>query len=335
MAARPDRRSCSDICLPARDHGSGLISSCVRLGAWSWRSLVTPCVACATRRSSPRGAFTDVRLVPTHGDLPDPDALWRLNGGHGRPPSAGAGTPAWDPSPPTPPRRPTLAAPPRSPPRTVSNRAIEEAPDRAGSMFWLAVAVLLCVGAVAAIRPDALYGPAAAVVSFMDAGPGFPQMLLYIALAAIPVTLLHELGHALAAQRLLETPRQRRRGLSRPARSARARQDLRVAECARLPRPRRGLGDLRRLSGTGVRHPAHRPRRPRGVGHRARDLPRDAAPFTGRRLAPRSALDGTLLSVVAVLNMIPFTYQERRDGPRLQTDGRLALDAARVLGSLR
>ena len=43
----------------------------------------------------------------------------------------------------------------------------------------------------------------------------------------------------------------------------------------------------------------------------------------------------TLGSVFAVLNLIPFTYQERRDGPRLQTDGRLALDAARVLGSLR
>ena len=73
-------------------------------------------------------------------------------------------------------------------------------------MLWLVVAVLLCVGAIAAIGPDALYGPAAAVVTFMDAGPGFPQMLLYIALAAIPVTLLHELGHALAARRLLGTP---------------------------------------------------------------------------------------------------------------------------------
>jgi hypothetical protein len=83
---------------------------------------------------------------------------------------------------------------------------MEEPPERAGSMIWLGIAVLLCVGAIAAIGIDALYGPAGAVMTFMDTGPGFPQLLIYLALAAIPVTLVHELGHAVAASRLLGTP---------------------------------------------------------------------------------------------------------------------------------
>lgn len=57
------------------------------------------------------------------------------------------------------------------------------------------------------------------------------------------------------------------------------------------------------------------------------------------RLSPAAGHDllwtSTLASVFAVPNLIPFTYQERRDGPPLRTDGPLALDAARVLGSLR
>lgn len=42
-----------------------------------------------------------------------------------------------------------------------------------------------------------------------------------------------------------------------------------------------------------------------------------------------------LASTFGVLNLIPITFQERRGGPNVQTDGRLALDAARVLRALR
>jgi hypothetical protein len=43
----------------------------------------------------------------------------------------------------------------------------------------------------------------------------------------------------------------------------------------------------------------------------------------------------TLGSVLAILNLIPFAYQDRRDGPTHHSDGRLALDAARAIRALR
>ncbi|MBA3745933.1 MAG: hypothetical protein H0W96_00315 [Solirubrobacterales bacterium] len=36
-----------------------------------------------------------------------------------------------------------------------------------------------------------------------------------------------------------------------------------------------------------------------------------------------------------VLNLIPFSYEEGRDGRQNNTDGRIALDAARILHALR
>jgi hypothetical protein len=50
---------------------------------------------------------------------------------------------------------------------------------------------------------DALYGIANAIVRFMDSSPGFPVALLYFVIAAVPVTLIHELGHAVAARGLI------------------------------------------------------------------------------------------------------------------------------------
>ena len=43
----------------------------------------------------------------------------------------------------------------------------------------------------------------------------------------------------------------------------------------------------------------------------------------------------TLGGVFAVLNLVPCAYQERRAGPSLHTDGRLAIDAGRTLRALR
>lgn len=43
----------------------------------------------------------------------------------------------------------------------------------------------------------------------------------------------------------------------------------------------------------------------------------------------------TLASVFAVLNLVPFAYQDRRHGPTHYSDGRVALDAARTLRALR
>src|SRR3954453_16467633 len=50
---------------------------------------------------------------------------------------------------------------------------------------------------------DLLYSLAESIFLFMDSGPGLPMTLLCLVIAGIPVTLLHELGHAIAAYRLL------------------------------------------------------------------------------------------------------------------------------------
>ena len=50
---------------------------------------------------------------------------------------------------------------------------------------------------------DFLYTLADSIYAFMQSGPSFPLDLLCIVLAGIPVTLIHELGHARAARRLL------------------------------------------------------------------------------------------------------------------------------------
>jgi hypothetical protein len=39
----------------------------------------------------------------------------------------------------------------------------------------------------------------------------------------------------------------------------------------------------------------------------------------------------TAVGVLAVLNLVPLTLRERRGGPAFQTNGRLALDALRVV----
>jgi hypothetical protein len=43
----------------------------------------------------------------------------------------------------------------------------------------------------------------------------------------------------------------------------------------------------------------------------------------------------TFAGAFGVLNLVPLRFQERRDGPALRTDGRLALDALRVARALR
>jgi hypothetical protein len=43
----------------------------------------------------------------------------------------------------------------------------------------------------------------------------------------------------------------------------------------------------------------------------------------------------TLGGVFGVLNLVPLSLRERRDGPTVRTDGRLALDALRVARALR
>jgi hypothetical protein len=182
---------------------------------------------------------------------------------------------------------------------------------------------------------DVLYDLAAAFVRFMDSSPGLPLSLLYLAAAGVPVVLLHELGHAVAARRLLGGEVKVAVG------TAGKLADLRLGQLA--------------LSVNAVSHP----------GSAAGVAEFDASRATARDVlliavaGPVASLAGTALTAWAlsavpgpgvvfnmlwaataagaacVLNLVPLTLQERRGGAWLRTDGRVALDALRVARAMR
>jgi len=181
---------------------------------------------------------------------------------------------------------------------------------------------------------DLLYSIADAIVRFMDSGPGLPIDLLYIVIASVPVTLLHELGHAAAARYLLGGEVRVTVG--------------NVGKLAELT-----LGQIK-VAINAFDHPA----RVAGTAEF------DASRATARSVllialaGPAASLAGTAITawalsaappggivhgllwaatgvgVFGVLNLGPLTLHERRDGPVVQTDGRLALDALRIARAL-
>jgi hypothetical protein len=181
---------------------------------------------------------------------------------------------------------------------------------------------------------DALYFIAEAMVRFMESSPPFPIGLLYIAIASMGVTLLHELGHAAAARRLIG-----------------GEVWVSVGSVGKLAELR--LGQIT-VAINAVEHPGHGS----GVAEfdasraTARDvvliaLAGPAASLVGTVLtawalsaAPPSGVFHNLLwaatlgGVFGVLNIVPLTVHERRGGPAFRTDGGLALDALRVARAL-
>ena len=171
---------------------------------------------------------------------------------------------------------------------------------------------------------------------FMRSGPGLIPGLICLAIVAVPLTLLHEWGHAVAARRLLGGSVQISVGnagrvaqlrlgqitatinaLGSPARlagyvefeasRARARDVLLVALC----------GPLASLLGFVLVIPFYSAATPGTVGHAL------------LWAAVLWSAGGVLL------NLIPFNFQERRGGPTRRTDGAMALDAAKVIWQLR
>jgi Zn-dependent protease len=182
---------------------------------------------------------------------------------------------------------------------------------------------------------DTLYNLADAIVRFMNSSPGVPISLLYLAIAAIPVTLLHELGHAIAARRLLGGDVQVSVGTAGKLAEMRLGQIAMSVNALSHPGKTAGIAEFDDSNAT------------------ARDilliaLAGPAASLVGTALtawalstaAPASVLHdllwaATLAGVFGVLNLVPITFQDNRNGPSVRTDGRLALDALRVARALR
>lgn len=182
-----------------------------------------------------------------------------------------------------------------------------------------------------------LYDVAEGIYGFMMSGPPFPADLVYIAVALIPVILIHELGHAFEARERLGVDVQ-----------------VDVGNTGRLGHVKLGgvTASLNALS-----NPARS-----GAGGSASfdaSLATVHDVFWIALAGPLASLGQTIVCAVAlsfapeagvlhdllwamtlggvfgVLNLIPLELVERRDKPPVATDGRLMLDALRLMRTMR
>ena len=182
---------------------------------------------------------------------------------------------------------------------------------------------------------DVLYALAEAIVNFMDSSPGLFGVLVYSLLVGAPIILLHELGHAVVAVRRLG-----------------ADVEVTVGNAARLAQLR--LGQVN-ASIFALRSPLG----PAGSAsfEASRASARDivwialAGPFVSAvglvlvilcfTAAPAEGFVHDLLWVAVlpsfwgVLNLIPFKFDDRDGSLPFESDGRMALDALRVIRELR
>ena len=181
---------------------------------------------------------------------------------------------------------------------------------------------------------DLLYTIAEAINNYMN-GHGFLVHVVYLVIAAMPMILLHELGHAVAAVHLLGED-----------------VEVDVGKVGRLAELK--LGQIT-VSLNAIAHPGQ----PDGSAQvddsraTARDvlliaLAGPAASLAGTLLtamviyvaSPSGVLAdllwaATVVGAVGVLNLVPFRYQASRSEPAWRSDGLLALDALRVVHALR
>lgn len=215
-------------------------------------------------------------------------------------------------------------------------RSHAPARNRGNTVVGLLIAAIVTLLAADMIGSEPLYDLVTAIVVFMEAMPPSPWWLVYGLLTAIPLTLLHELGHALAARRLLDTP-----------------VDIVVGSFGALANVQLGrisitLNALSSPSGVdgfvefGAARAGARDVVLIALAGPAASAAGLVACLVALAAAPPAGIVHDLLwaatadSVFAVLlNLIPFGFQERRGGPTLHTDGRVALDAAHALRMLR
>ena len=182
---------------------------------------------------------------------------------------------------------------------------------------------------------ELLYDAAATVHNFMLSGPGIPVAVVYIFLGAIPVTLVHELGHALAARRLLDASVDI--GIGSFGEVARVQLGEISMRVNALASPLRAAGsaefDASEAYARDVLLIALAGPAASAIGTAVAIAALAVAPADGfvHHVVWATVLGG----VFGVLNLIPFKYRDRANGPLHQSDGWLALHAARTMYALR
>jgi len=181
---------------------------------------------------------------------------------------------------------------------------------------------------------DLAYDFVAAFQRFIESGPSFPWVLLYIGVAGIPVVLIHELGHALAVSRRLAGGTEIRVGDAGKITELRLGQITASVNALSIPgRPagQAGFDDSEATARDIVWVAVCGPAASVAAGLVAATA-LAAAPATG--VVHDLLWAATLLGVGSVLELVPFELQEGRNGPVHRSDGRLARDAIRALRAL-
>jgi membrane-associated protease RseP (regulator of RpoE activity) len=185
-------------------------------------------------------------------------------------------------------------------------------------------------GAIEPFRSLAL-----AFARFVRASPGMPGAFLYLVIVGIPVTLVHELGHAVVARRRLGGEVRVSVGTAGKIANVRLGQIAVSIKAVGHPGRRAGLAsfDAARASAWDVVMIALAGPAASLIGCVITCWGLSASPSIG--VAHNLLWAATAAGGCAVLNVIPFEFQERHGGPRLRSDGLVALRAGRIAQSIR
>lgn len=287
--------------------------------------------------------MADLSLVPTHADYP-----WERDE---RAAGRQAARAMWERSrngaPPNTPRSPRhLAAPGPDPggrPRAARRPELGSLASLLRIVCWGLLAIGVTIGLALLVRASPAVDDYGAVeplrflaltfARFVRASPSLPATLVCLAVAGVPVTMLHELGHGIIARRLLG-------GEVR----------ITIGTAGKIADVR--LGQIN-MAVNALSHPGRR------AGHASFAAPRASArdiamialagpaasllgcALTGWALSASQSTGiahdllwgATAAGAFCVLNIIPFEFQEHRRGRRLRSDGLVALRAARMARS--